>query len=261
MVFFSFGCDKRTDNTEESQKISEDNSVLKQLSQDYKEYEWKCDVALNEIKEVGNQSLFITNDGELYQYSLDKIFSNEKYCKKLETELKFNRFFDSLVATQNNELYEVNIIGGTINFEKLESYHSIVKTLKKYSNNFFIFHRAYKPYGFDSMTCDYTIVDNKIVYSIICGDGNNNILKSELGKLSDDESFISSSGNIIKTSKNFYYNSILNREECDKYVDIKCNYGLVKITDMSKIYDDVYYFNGLNLILKSRTNTLYVIED
>ena len=65
---------------------------------------FKCKKITESIDINFSKKLFITKDNELYTYSTDKIFSNGENYKKIETDIKFQRFIgnNALVDVDNN---------------------------------------------------------------------------------------------------------------------------------------------------------------
>lgn len=51
---------------------------------------------------------------------------------------------------------------------------------------------------------------------------------------------------IIKTDKAYYILEIVNEEECEKYIDVKCDYNYVKNDFLTDKYNEISYVYGVN---------------
>ena len=89
-----------------NQSITEQNE-LEQNKHKENKYEWKSDISIDDIIDVDYYFRgFITKSGDLYLYSQNKLFSNEKHYKKVDTEIKFIRFIDTAgVLSNDGKLY------------------------------------------------------------------------------------------------------------------------------------------------------------
>lgn len=68
-------------------------------------------------------------------------------------------------------------------------------------------------------------------------------------EISSNENILGLYGAVIKTDKNYYILDITNKDECEKYADIKCNVGFVK-SSFNEIYDDIIFLCDVMLIDK-----------
>lgn len=256
LCFLFVGCSLKTEDIpkEKNTKNTDDNKWLKQLTNYYEKYDWNCEVSLKTIKDFSTfNNVFITNDGDLYQYSLEKIFSNGSYCKKIDSDIKFDRFINGAIISTNKipyAFYENKLI------KKMEGWTGgfDYNLLNKY-DGIFMLNQTHDGSSFDYMQFLYGFISNNTVYSI--NNSGDKRKQTEIGKIPDDEYLVKTYNDIIKTNKNFYYYSIVNREECEKYADVECAYGLARFDEISNYYDRIYYFNARILILNDNENYIY----
>lgn len=231
----------------------------------YQKNEWECDVKLTEIKTIKDNGMmdiqpkmFISKDGDLYQFSLDKKYSNEQNCKKYDSDKKYDRFYIfpndrdlSLFVTNNGEFKYLDNDKNIVDFYSIyeKSYSSYISKL--YNDN----PNSYVKYvmGEDSYYNVYNVRDNKIYLKKISNLGVY-INESVFAEFPVDENFISLEGRIFKTNKAFYKVGITNQKNCSEYEDIECIEGLVKLEDVSNHYNDIEYFNGNYIIFKNDNN-------
>lgn len=248
------GCGVKNNEKNSSNEEIKTSKVEKVLKENrMQKFNWNCDVSLNEIKEVDWSSrLFITTNNELYSLLFeDKLYSNNQICKKIETELKFERFVNSALITTNNEIYAYIQSENKIINEEDILYNGFVGGF-----DYSIFHADKNIYyaGYDSSEMGG---GNKMYYKV----NNNNVsLFYELNKddlnvynFENNEIFLNGSNEILQTDKAFYTYGITNKKECQKYADVKCEYGLIK-DNISEIYSDIYLYNKYFIILKNNDN-------
>lgn len=258
IVLVLTGCNNKTNsnlNNETNNNIDKSESLNNKndIKNKYQKFEWKCDIGLSDIKDIsGFKSMFITNDGKLYEFSLDRPFSNEKYCKKIDTDKRFVRFINGTIITDENKIYAY-----TDNNEFVERMSGWTggfdySLFDKYDNLI-----LFSKFGINH---DYAIVEDKEV-SIIKYEIEHypNTYTESIGFLNSDEEYIGGFYRILKTTKNYYVYGEINEEECNKYVDIKCEYGLKRVEEISNQYDNILYYNGKFIIFKDDLNNIYQV--
>ena len=246
------GCgNKQIETVKEGIDNYQEESIYKN---NFPSLEWKCDIPLQDIIDFSEfDTKFITKDGDLFEFSYNQLFSNEKYCKKIDSNMKFTRFLNGAIETTANKIYGYSE-GKFI--EKLSAWTGAYdyNVYEKYPNSF-LFSKVNDRSSYD-INYQYAVVKNNIVYDI-----NWDSLKlTEIDRLADDEEYIGSYYQILKTNKNFYNYNIINNEECKKYADIECKYGLSRIDEISDLYDEIYYFNGKKIIFKNDLNNIYFFD-
>lgn len=233
------GCNNKTKNIEEN--IPKE---IKKIGDNIKT-EIKCE----EIKDIVDfsfyENLFITNDGKLYQISFDKIFTNEKNCKQIESNHSFIKFIRGGILDQNNNFYyfdRENYELKSFNFENGytlmpylseidKSIYSSISSTMKPNNNMPIYF--------------YTNNNNVYLYEED-GSFTKHLNSNPILSLDSDEKILYFIDGTIKTNKKYYsYKSKLKNEECKKYADIKCIYEDNFYSDNEEInnqYDNIKYY-------------------
>lgn len=215
-------------------------------------------IVCDEIKDSISYSdgYFITTLGDIYRFNANKLFSNNKNCIKIESgnsDLSYI-FLNGIYDKDNQEIYHIyeNDIftleeyNQLIKNEYLDMYEKM-KELEKKNPPFMNFSN----YDLATLNCgddfgETMVIKNNIVY------GLDNIFKKEnewleIGKIPNDEKIIYANNFLIKTNKAYWEFSIINEEQCNKYVDIKCEKRIVK-SSLSHIYDEIMFATGDMLI-------------
>ena len=246
LIFISlmiFGCSTNEIKTTEGKENREESEII-----EYKLNLFKYNVVCSEIQNIkqysANGGLFLTNDGQLYRLSIGKLFSNEKNCLKVDTDIKFKRFINKSLISEDGSLYyyeeynDGNIAKATL--ENGGSTDIYKKMYNKYKDIYY--------FGFDSDRGESIYIKkdgNKIIR--IIGSGDSGFKEVVLGTIPENETIIEIYNNTIKTNNSYYVYGITNKIECDKYEDIKCNYGIIKNVSASEIYEELKYFqNGIS---------------
>lgn len=254
-----------------SQTLSEPNvqETTKPLKYSGYPVEWISDIPLSEIKSIDNNDdmaiepdMFITKSGDLYLLSTDKLFSNEQICKKVETDLKFERFLDypnsrraSTIISADGGYYTYNketeqiepaYFGeGDTFIEEMNSLHP-----NSYGDDYYI-----------ENNCLFIVYRNYLPDDSATDSFKETIVETLIDTIPNGETFISWDGKVIKTDKAFYKIGIKNRDEVEKYADVKPIEGLEKIENVSNQYDDIKYFNGNFIIYKNDSKHIYLHKD
>ncbi len=226
----------------------------------YNKIDWNCEVPLSEIKEIQYNyhvnNYFITKDGKLYSFG--ERYSNEQMCKRVESDIFFDNFY---IYPSSGEVYIlVDQLG---NFYGMDKNYNIVDFYSlEYSENNKYLKKYYDEISNGYITSDfsngvingeilYYIKDNKIYKKTL--DQNNKIISDEFfAEFPNDEKFISLNGKAFKTDKSYYLINSVNFEECNKYKDVKCINGLLRINYLSDHYDDVTYYNDSFIIIDNQ---------
>lgn len=202
--------------------------------------ELKCDV-LNNVK-YSFDNYFITNNNDLYILNTDQLYSNNKNCKKINSNENIIKLM-AVISTTNN-YYEYYVLDDKNNIYYINNIELILQT---YINN-----ENYDVPVFK------TFIDNNIIsqytYFALKNDGNlywyekiyqkQDENKLVLFKKYDNEiileyNFTIAAHGYIKTNKAFYTTKVINQEQCEKYVDVECKYDLAKNVQLTNIYDDI----------------------
>lgn len=235
----------------------------------YRKVEWISDVPLNEIKTIKDNGMmniqpkmFITNSGDLYEFSTEKRYSNEQVCKKVDTNEKFDRFDlfandrDLSLIISSNDKYYYYIDG------EFKNYFVDDSLIHKVNNEHRINYGHYEG-GPENYRIYYYIDNNDIYeYKFKINNGSFETISNEIiDTIPAEEKFISLEGRILKTDKSYYKLGVKNQEECNKYEDIEPVFGLVKLEQISNDYKLIKYFNGNYIIYNDDPNNLYIYSE
>lgn len=239
------GCSNSKDNKEEKKPKEEVNEYVKHQ---FTKYEWKCSIPLENIKELNYKTqMFITNDGDLYEFDFNGKFStNDDHCRKIESNFKFVKFIQGAVITTDNKIY------GYDDYNK--------EFVERMSGWTLSFNYSLYDYNQDVFVIGETslVVEGKNVYSFELPETLEN--KTFIGTLNDDEEFVRGYHRAIKTTKRYYKYEIISTDECINYVDVECKYGIRPIEEINKDYDKIYYYDGYYLIYKDDLKHIYCDE-
>lgn len=231
------------------------NSTEDKINNNFKQkHEYITTIDCPALKEeiIGFDYDYIVTKNKVYQYNVEKLFSNDKNCKEIPIE------------NLNSEIvyYKANAL------ETKDSEYIYDDKNKKFykSTNGQLIHTKFNHLGNNvivSVTSSirgYTIlsVDNKIRLYKENYDIDSGTSKEEYKNIDydfKDETIKSIINNYIKTDKAFYkvkrYKT--NKEECDKYVDIKCKYDykVNKEKLLSENYNEIKAINNIYIIDKN----------
>lgn len=254
LCFILTGCSSKDSNNKVIQESNSSKEVLDKVLKNKisNTNEWNCEIELNNIVDISDWGKFITKDGDIYEYNFYQKYSTTgNNCKKIDTNIKFNRFIHEIGISNDGKLYgfyddkiEIRPFGYTGAFD----YNAY-----DYDNNVIL---LFMDTGFDV----YGVIKNNVIYKLSGSMGKYNGLE-ELYKFEDGEEFLSMNGKYIKSNKAFYRYSIVNRKECNEYADVECKYGIVRDDELTKEYDKIQYINDTFLILKNDSNNIYALYE
>jgi len=243
---------------------------------------FKC-LEMTKVIDLNPQfELFITSDNELYQYSTDKIFSNGKKCKRVETNIKMQKFIDNNVLVDvNNNLYtytnekltKLEIPSRNASYSKKIDFSIAVNgpgqlqslNEKDYKNISYLNYEFRKYYYF------YLKNGNVYNYNVSFNDSNETIMKDypslstkKLVELDADESIELFIDGTIKTNKGYYLfeNRMINKEEVEKFADVKPEYkiGYYKLQD-TNIISQIDKIVFLKQLVDTYSNSIYIVTN
>ena len=203
--------DSEIESAEESQTNKEDklSKIKKSLKSGINLYQYSIsDNIINNIVDfhylTPENLYFITNNGDLYQLSLNKPFSNDSQCKKVDTQIKFIKFLENRILDENNNFYNFSLeLENPIDSENWLNEISP----NEYKNIFYV-HSS-------SKISEYLIVRGNSVYSCETND--------LIFTFPEDEDIEYVLDHTIKTNKYWYAATpiCINAEESQKYDDIE----------------------------------------
>ncbi len=199
----------------------------------------------------------ITENGDIYEISSDKKFSNGDYCKKAKIDFKVDTVFDNIAKGNDGKYYYLtaqNNAKAYTTVEDTDNSLALYKLLLDDTNNL-------KVQKVDNNTGSYYILkkDGNVYNYIITKENSNSQYKIVSSDIAFDKSNLS--GNIIdfayygenlntfvKTEDSVYRMRAKNRDECEKYADVTCKYEM-KEDELFKTHKDkILTYNGGTLI-------------
>ena len=259
-------------------KIEENNDFKLQDSWTKTE-NFKCVKMTEAIDLDPSNKLFITKDNELYMYSTDKIFSNGENCKKIETDIKFQKFIKNIIVDVDNNLYKIkdesvekiNVPSKNasdsdkIDFSIAVNGPSQLQSLneKDYKNMSYInydFRKYFYFYLKDNNVYNYNVRYNESDETIM--DSNYTLSDNKLVELEENEQIEFFIDGTIKTNKGYYLfeNKVINKEESEKYADVKPEYkvGFYKIEN-EKITNQKDKIAFLKEMVDTASRSIYIV--
>lgn len=224
---------------------NKNQSITEQNRHTEFKYEQKADISIDYIIDVDYYfERFITNGGDLYLYSQNGLFSNEKNYKKVNTETKFIRFIDSYILSNDGKLY---------GYEDDKLAECDVGTLKELSEKIGdkLFKISLDVYGY---------YDENSIYIMKYNYSNFNYeVPVLIGSIPNDEEILNVNSNIncvyIKTNKNYYL-----IKGVKKYQDQDLIYEITKEEESSNNYENISFCNEEFLIFRDDLKNFYTRE-
>lgn len=220
-------------------------------------YKWDCEVPLNKIKDISTVGMnFISDDGALYEFNLDKKYSTTgSHCRKANIDVSFEKFINIGIISSDKKVYLQN----GDNYVDISNEERIQGWVMGFPYGLYDYNENIIILNIGSVDTKYGIVEDNKVYEYETGSLSSDYIgkRKELYTFSDGETLVGIYGSYIKTNKAYYVYGATNKNECEKYADIECEYGIVKDKTLSDAYDEIYYMNNYYLIMKSDYNKLY----
>ena len=202
-------------------------------------------------------NFIISESGNIYEISINGLFSNNMNCKKGgNINTKVNAIMDSSVVRGEDGFFYY--LGG----EDASKYSRISSDDENYS--------IYKillgePDTIKVITANansnsyYLLKKDGAIYKYILRKKDNSneyyqsgktieVNRSEYGPIVDFNYAGISLATFYRTSDSIYTMKITNSKECNKYVDVPCEYELKKDTVLNEYMDRIIAFNGKTII-------------
>ncbi len=210
-----------------------------------------CD-ALKNAKFINNSYIF-TNDG-IYQYSTSKKYSNNTNCKKIN-DAEIEKVIGYDFMKDDHKVYSIKYDTG----ELVENNYNFYK-IDYFANDEVIYVSNYTSAYVDSKETIYFLAlktDGKIykvkyvrnyqknTYEKVAEEVWQEYADEKILMFSSDEHYDNDTNEYVvslhylKTDKSIYLRENNNKEECQKYIDVKCTYELVKNAYLSKINNKI----------------------
>ena len=199
----------------------------------------------------------ITTTGVIHELSFGKKFSNEEYCMKADTTQTVKAIVGNEVfRSEDNKIYYLKKSDGhdaytevPISDSNYPAYRFFLKDNKDLLKVQSVGNSSY-----------YVLKEDGDVYKYVLGRNNaNGVYLVNSTKIYTHDNYGSeildfnyageqSEATFIRTEDSIYRNTALNRDMCNKYVDIECEYEFLKDEILTKHYDHIMAYNGSMLI-------------
>ncbi len=216
IIMLVCGCGKK-----EKVALNNEDSVKDNLT--------KVKVNCEEIQDIKDFSyynnLFITKKGKLYQINFSQLFSNDKNCREIKSEIRFKKIIrGGIIGVDNNVYYFDANKTELVKFDFQDGYLTMpyINNIEKdsYENIFSAPNKAGEQ--------NYFWVDreNNKIYMFEETLQPSNLKKEAILTLEQGENIEYVVDNLIKTNRAIYtfQSIIINKDECDKYADVDCKY-------------------------------------
>lgn len=207
-----------------------------------------------------NDKFAITEEGTIYEVSLNQPYSNKENCKMSSfTSKVVATLDDNIIKAEDGKLYytpantsstpytEVTVNDNSYEIYKLLFEDSTVKkviTADQSAGSYYVLSSDGNIYNYiinrENYNSPYILQDKKVAYYKV--DYNGEII---------DFSYNSNSKSLVylKTNNEIYRTLATNANECKKYADVTCKYKLQKDETLTKYYKDkILYYGPTTLI-------------
>ena len=206
----------------------------------------------------------IMTKNKIYIFNGKKYYSNNETCKEISLE-NIEKEIDGIstpfdgkpfIYTKDNETYMYNDQKYVFEYDEYykndylkSNAYQLKLLLKKDFKNIILsderinFSNIYYPVS----------IDNRISLVNITKDKDYNFdgykIKEVSGEIGKEENVVSVNSNYIKTNKSYYKinKTKSNKEECEKYADVKCKYKYIlkKDEELTTNYDNILVANDI----------------
>ena len=227
----SYTTKNENSSVESSQEEKIINNLKEEIGRDFRAHKLNAPEVLSVIDFLygyDEGELFLTSNGDLYTISMNKPFSNNSHCKKIESDVKFSKFSSGYILDKENNLYDY--LNNSIQYAtQMDEEHQI-------ENKRQLLQERYCTSNNTDITWNYRITDSgieilKYKYGINDDDKYDSILQNSETKiipLPNDEKIVWYSDKTFKTEKSWYtfILKILNEEDVEKFADIEPQYSV-----------------------------------
>ncbi len=236
IVLFLTGCGKKPNNNDNNKPQEKKENMVYEIET------LNCS-AFNNIKIIMSYNTFLTNDGQVYYIGN---YSDGTNCKLISDDKNIKTIFgNEYLIDENSKMYSINYSDFSLEITSdISNYLNFIKVDKdiiKYrctTNVCYLLKNDGKLYK-----AKINYKNNKAYLDIL----NDNVFPVD-EKILDFDGFpnegksFDNDINWIRTDKSSYFKKINNFEECNKYDDVKCTYGLVKDEYLSSIISNIAFF-------------------
>lgn len=248
------GCGKSNDIKNNSNNENKDNKISCSINKNNGKYDYFINESLvcPQFKDIAysGDRFFITNSGELYEYSDKKYSTTNNNCKKADTDVLFDKIVENTLVSKDGNFYsffEGNLKRITDDeIQKGRAWYGIDQMeIKVYKANNRIFY-------LDQLDNEkpeiYGYVDGNSIYSISYDWKSNKTNEKLLITFKDGEKVEKVTNGFVVTNKGYYRYGMTNQKECSEYEDINCEYGLVLVDTIDNCSNEIFYVSN-NLIV------------
>ncbi len=207
-----------------------------------------------------NDKFAITEEGTIYEVSLNQQYANKENCKMSPfTGKVVATLDDNIIKAEDGKLYytpantsstpytEVTVNDNSYEIYKLLFEDSTVKkviTADQSAGSYYVLSSDGNIYNYiinrESYNSPYILQDKKVAYYKV--DYNGEII--DFSYNSNNKSLV-----YLKTNNEIYRTLATNAKECNKYADVTCKYKLQKDETLTKYYKDkILYYGPTTLI-------------
>ena len=201
-----------------------------------------------------DNTMIVSENGNIYEISLGGVYSNNMNCKKAGNGIKVVSMIDNMVVkAENGRYYYLGSSDSVVKYSevtkddpKLQVYqiilgdNSVVKAMNvnANTNSYYVLKNNGNIYNYvlkqDQETKSYILLTDNIVYR-----------SSEFdGEIIDFKYFGEASSTYFRTKKSIYRMKSANMTECSKYVDVPCQYKMTKDEALTEHQDRIIGFGG-----------------
>ena len=230
---------------------------------------------------------FVTKDGRLFKYDLNRLFDNDKNCKEITWNISGNKEKASAVFRMiKNNMNYTYVLGGTefdnssirqYNYDRYYRSYSLnylngyEVTTKDYAIGYAFTIPAFENITIYQLTNSKAIIEDGILYYIKLNVENINatpkfVYNYDIVDIAfepkRDETITKILDSVIITDKRIYTYGLVD-DDCMKYVDRECTYGYTENVDLSRILSEILFVDAYHVILKDGTSyvvTTYGLE-
>lgn len=256
LAFLLIGCGVN-ENTTEKLNDKDFAKALKAKQFGDIEESFICSDAYKEGVKYFYTNFIVLNNGEIYDINRGKLFSNDENCRKNESGLRIDRILnDEYLFDVNGEVYHFDRYDDNFVFDKIEKENDKEIIIKNYEGILFSINTKdgyyvlrddgsiyLETYEYDYSTKTLKVLNQTKLYDKdeFSGDVKNMFIVNE-EKI------------VLVTDKAVYKTVASNKEDCEKYVDVECNYKMEKDEFLSNNIDKIIYLDYSNLYAN---NTVY----
>lgn len=217
----------------------------------------KDDTSYSKVKFLTGTHI-ISNEGKLYEVSLEKPYASNSNCKEADTTISVVSIFDNkIVRAADGKMYYLNgdnsttpyseVTGDDNNYaiyQLLLGQESTIKVITAGSSGlYYVLKNDGNVYSYTVNNSDRgvppTITSTELIYNKDDYGSENIIDFNYAGE---------NSSTFIRTDNKAYKMFVTNAKECNKYADVACKYQMNEFTIYSEYKDYFIAYNGSKII-------------